>query len=77
MKLLSTYGLFEEKTTASYIRKANRFNLKVFLMVSGTRFLEKTFMKDTEDGKFFVESIKLISLDIFDKIFHRHRCLTL
>jgi hypothetical protein len=45
-------------------------------MVSGTRFLEKTFMKDTEDGEFFVESIKLISLDIFDKLFHRHRCLT-
>jgi hypothetical protein len=45
-------------------------------MVSGTRFLENTFMKDTEDGEFFVESIKLISLDIFDKIFHRQRCLT-
>jgi hypothetical protein len=45
-------------------------------MVSGTRFLEKTFMKDTEDGEFLVESIKLISLDIFDKLFHRHLCLT-
>jgi hypothetical protein len=41
-------------------------------MVSGTRFLEKTFMKDTEDGEFFVKSIKLISLDIYDKLFHRH-----
>jgi hypothetical protein len=45
-------------------------------MASVTRFLGKTFMKDTEDGEFFVESIKLISLDIFDKIFHRRRCLT-
>jgi hypothetical protein len=38
-------------------------------MVSGTRFLEKTFMKDTNDGEFFVESIKLISLDILTSYF--------
>jgi hypothetical protein len=37
-------------------------------MVSGTRFLEKTFMKDTEVGKFFLESIKLISQDILQVI---------
>jgi hypothetical protein len=37
-------------------------------MVSGTRFLEKTFMKDTDDGEFLVKSIKLISLDIWQVI---------
>jgi hypothetical protein len=38
-------------------------------MVSGTRFLEKTFMKDTEGGEFFLESITLISQDIFKSYF--------
>jgi hypothetical protein len=37
-------------------------------MVSGTRFLEKTFMKHTECGDFFLESIKLISQDILQVI---------
>jgi hypothetical protein len=37
-------------------------------MVSGTRFLEKTFMKDSVAGEFFLESIKLISQDIWQVI---------